>query len=55
MINKLLVYGFSEEQAAALIKGKEISVLYGKVKLNKKGELITRYVDKKRDGKVEQL
>lgn len=55
MKNKLLVYGFSEEQAEQLVKGKELRVMYGFVKLNRKGELVTRYHDKKRDGKIEQL
>lgn len=51
MKNKLLVYGFSEEQAAALVKGKEIRVFYGLVKLNKRGELTTKY----NDGRVEKI
>ena len=55
MINKLLVYGFDREQAEQLVKGKELRVFYGFIKLNKKGELITRYHDKKRDSKLEQL
>lgn len=51
MRNKLLVYGFSEEQAALLLKGKEVRVFYGLVKLNKNGELTTRY----NDGRIEKI
>ena len=53
-MNKLLVYGFSEEQATQLTKGKEIRVFYGRVKLNKEGELITKYNDGRKN-KVEKL
>lgn len=42
MINKLLVYGFSQEQAETLMKGKKLNVFYGEVKFNKNtGELKT--------------
>ncbi len=42
MINKLLVYGFSQEQAETLMKGKKLNTFYGVVKLNKTtGELST--------------
>jgi hypothetical protein len=51
MKNKLLVYGFSEEQAAALVRGKEVRVFYGLVRLKKTGELITKY----NDGRVEKI
>ena len=52
---KLEMYGLPPHVIELLLKGKEASVVYGKLKLNKKGELITRYHDKKRDGKIEQL
>ena len=55
MLNKLLVDGFSKEQAEQLVKGKEIRVMYGLVKLNSKGELITKYHDKSRIGRIERL
>ena len=52
---KLEEYGLPPHVIELLLKGKEASVMYGVLKLNRKGELVTRYHDKKRDGKIEQL
>ena len=41
MTSKLLDFGFSEEQAAQLLKGKTINVFYGKVKYNKSSQELT--------------
>lgn len=42
--DKMIEYGFSEEQAAQLLKGKVITTFYGKVKYYKsKQELLTVY------------
>ena len=44
MREKLIEYGFSENQAEQLLKGKEVNTFYGVVKYSKsKKEIVTTY------------
>lgn len=55
MLTKLKDYGFSDQTASQLLKGKKVDTPYGIVRLNRKtGELITKYHKDKRE-KIEAL
>lgn len=51
-MNKLIEWGFSQEQAEELMKRKEVTTLFGKCRYNKNKEILTITYS---DGRVKEI